>query len=79
MTCALCKSTKSRTHRRFRNLPICQICARRIMKYRRLPQDKADAKARMDVTSVMCMVLARRGLDDALDAAVLLWNVLEPE
>ena len=59
-------------------MPVCQVCAKRIMRFTRLQQSEADEIARKNVVALMCMVLARRGLNDGLDAAVLLWNVLEP-
>ncbi len=59
-------------------IAVCETCNRRIRLFRRWPQRRADERARRAVTSLVCLVLARRGLTDAYDAAVLLWDVLEP-
>ncbi len=82
MTCALCNGPGGEANpvamsRKFR-MAVCEMCNRRIRLFKRWPQCKADRKARQAVTSLVCMVLARRGLTDAYDAAVLLWDVLEP-
>ncbi len=81
--CALCNGPNAHKSRilegmRLRGLLLCESCSYRMRVFRRMTQEDCDARARSIVANLMCLILARRGYDAGLDAAVLLWNVLEP-
>ncbi len=78
LQCTICPATNGVMRNvRCGGAPMCATCAQKILRYSRISKAKADGVARGIVSSLMCIVIARRGYKEGYDAAMLLNNVLE--